>query len=42
MYDNGEPYDNTIGSREIKHQNIGTDAELDQGHAIKIEELAEP
>lgn len=42
MDDYRQPDDDAICSCEIEHQNVGADAELDQGHAVKIEQLAEP
>ena len=42
MDHNRQPDDDAIAPREVKHQNIGADTELDQGHAVEVEELPEP
>lgn len=42
VYHNGQPNYDAICFREVKHQNIRANAELDQSHAVEIEELPEP
>jgi hypothetical protein len=42
MNNNREPNNNAISLGEVKFQNISAYTELDQGHAIKIQELPKP
>lgn len=42
MDNDREPNNNAISLREVEDQNVGADTELDQGHAIEIQELRKP
>jgi hypothetical protein len=42
MNNDREPNDDAISLGEVKNQDISADTELDQGHAIEIQELPKP
>ena len=42
MNDDRQPNDNAISLGKVKDQNVSADTELDQGHAIEVQELCKP
>ena len=42
MNNDREPNDDAISLGEVKNQDISADTELDQGHAIEIQDLRKP
>lgn len=42
MNNDREPNNDAISFREVEDQNVSADTELDQGHAIEIQDLRKP
>lgn len=42
MYNDRQPDHDAISFRKVQYQDVGANAELDQGHAIEVEKLTKP